>query len=150
MRSRTRDSIPPATDWKRKHFLGPANWHLGLENWIEFCCCGDSEWSVQPRTACPPAVDSPGVGPLNNCCRSNARDGESGSNDAHWWRVALRFPELPQTDHRPTRRAHYMHREETLTATAVAGRSSGTATCPHHVAGRAESEALYPSIDTSV
>ena len=32
------------------------------QNSIVFRCCGESEWSVPPRTACLPAVDSPGVG----------------------------------------------------------------------------------------
>lgn len=35
---------------------------MGLGNWIAFRCCGDSEWSVRPCKACPPAVHSPGVG----------------------------------------------------------------------------------------
>ncbi len=40
-------------------------WHFERGNWISFRCCGDSEWSVRPRKACPPAVYSPGVGPSN-------------------------------------------------------------------------------------
>ena len=30
--------------------------------WLTSCRCGDSEWSVRPRRACPPVVHSPGGG----------------------------------------------------------------------------------------
>lgn len=47
----------------REDQLGLASRRISSKNWVDFRCCRDSEWSVQPRSACLPAVDSPGVDP---------------------------------------------------------------------------------------
>jgi len=70
----------PAGSGRKGRPTRPCNLAFEHGNWISFHCCGDSEWSVRPRKACPPAVHSPGVGLTNPSRRelSHRHNGRAG------------------------------------------------------------------------